>query len=155
MARPTIYDDGVRKAVVEALAPVVVAWLGDGSEVEDVATDLEDAFYGVYDWDAYRLARALENAGWEPDEGLVNELGRAHMEAIKAHGDLVRKWVEAEGLKPTHAVGDRVKTKRGLEGEVTRVDTSLARYLVFSEKEGHVRSGPGTHGTYVDFEDLV
>lgn len=38
--------------------------------------------------------------------------------------------------------------------EITKVDEQLARYLLFSEELGHVRSGPGTHGVYTNFEDV-
>lgn len=152
MKRPTIYDQAVIQAVAKKLSPKVVDWLGE--EGTDVSRELAQAIDDALSYDAYRIARCLEeSAHWEPDADLVGRLETAFIEADRAKRELVAEWVKSEGIQPAHQVGDSVKFK-GATYEVTKVDEQMGQYLLFSEIMGHVRTGTGTHGTYANFEDV-
>jgi hypothetical protein len=152
-----MFDESVMQAVAVALAPKVMQWDPEGEyEQTELVCDLVKAFDNAFDWDAYKLARALDDAGWEVDSSLVDVLDAAASHAYQARDKAIREWVKANDIRPAFKVGDKVQTKRrynGFEGEITRIDEELGRYLVFSEARGHVRTGQGTHGTYMDFED--
>lgn len=155
--RPTLFDESVIQAVAVAMAPKIIQWDPDGSyDQTELVADLVKAFGDAYDWDAYKIARALDDAGWEVDASLVDLLDAAASHAYQARDIAIREWIKANGVRPAFKVGDMVQTKRrtnGFEGEITRIDEDMGRYLVFSEARGHVRQGQGTHGTYMDFED--
>lgn len=155
MSRPSIFDEAIIRTVARKLSPKVASWLGEGGV--DVSEELFEAIDNALSWDGYRIARSLEDgAGWEPDEELVRVLERAFTEAHTARDELTRQWVVSEGIKPAHKVGDKVQYKKeATVYEVTKIDEQLARYVLFSEALGHVRSGPGTHGSYINFEDVT
>lgn len=155
--RPTMFDESVMQAVAVALAPKIMQWDPEGEyEQDELVADLVKTFDDALNWDSYKLARALDDAGWEVDSALVGVLEEAESRAYEARDKAIREWVKANDIRPAFKVGDMVQTKRrtnGYEGEITRVDEDMGRYLVFSAARGHVRQGQGTHGTYMDFED--
>jgi len=151
--RPNLLDPPVIEAVVKKLLPQVTLWLEEDIDSIDPTTDLTKAIENAFAWDGYRIARALSDLGWEPDDSLVNTLSLSIHEAYLARDEITRQWVASEGIKPTYKVGDTV-TYKGNICEVTKVDEQLARYLLFCEALGHVHCGLGTHGTYANFEDV-
>lgn len=129
--RPTLFAPDVRHDVAAALASEVIAWLGQG-ERETVIEELENAF-GIRTWDAYKLARFLDDSGWQVDMGLVNILGRAKTLAIKVRLDLILQWVKDTKPQPAFKMGDHIVSTRHLddiEGEIVGVDKTQAMYLV-------------------------
>ena len=150
MKRPNLLDQDVINTVAKKLSPRVSTWLGENTDPSD---DLAKAIDDALSWDGFRIALALSDLGWEPDEDLVHILSQAGSEAYAARDELTRQWVTSKGILPAHKVGDMVKYK-GHIYEITKIDEKLARYLLFSETLGHVRSGLGTHGTYANSEDV-
>jgi len=158
VARPDIYDDQVQRAVAEKLAPKVMAWDSNGEyDLEDLVPELQKALDDALNYDAYKITRSLDDDGWEVDADLVDVFGAALSLALQERDRLTKLWVLAEGIVPTFKLGDRVQSRRRVNastGEITNIDLELGRYLVFNPHAGHVRHGPGTHGTYENFEDV-
>jgi hypothetical protein len=70
-------DTEVFANVAQALLPKVTRWCGcppAGAESEDLAQELVRMLEDASDYDAYRLTRFLDGAGWEVDEKLVEIL---------------------------------------------------------------------------------
>lgn len=164
--RPTIYDNDVIAAAVESLWPDVAAWLGDDApteavDVENCKTSLRRAMKYNHG-DAYKIARDLDRDGWDVDAGLVDVLGSAAGALYDAEKAAVRAWVAAGGVTANLPTGTRVKHPhlRGHVGTIIDADQKygnprdLGRYLVFCAEAGHVREGNGTHGVYLDHEDV-
>src|SRR6476619_7955061 len=104
--RPHYASDQVYERAAENLAK---ALLRDyPNEIQDNASlreELQDALTG--NADGYRIARALEDyAHWEITADMVELFDAAWV--LSAHQELVKEWVEAEGIEPDLAVGDKV-----------------------------------------------
>lgn len=63
----------------------------------------------------------------------------------------VAKHLEGRGWDADDDLG----SGRVVTGQVTQVDATRAKYVVFCASLGHVREGVGSHGTYVNFEDVT
>ena len=158
VARPSLYDDKVQRAVAEKLAPKVMAWDPDGEyDLEELTTDLQKALEDAFDYDAYKITRALDDNGWSVDAGLVDVFGSALSLALNERDQLVAQWIKDEGIVPAFKLGDHVSTRRrtnASQGEIVRIDAKQGRYVIFNPHAGHVRTGSGTHGVYENFEDV-
>lgn len=162
--RPTSYDDEVRTQVAELLWPSVEGWLKKNGEEdpdkEEFFPQLRRALDGTVD--GYQIARHLDGEGWVPDVHLVDILDFALAHQMKAHKELVKRWVIQNGIKPLWAVGAKIKFKRRnekfelveVEGEVLKIDEEQATYLLFCESLGHVREGVGRHGSVIAYENV-
>lgn len=95
--RPTLTDPAVRRAAVEAIWPGVKAWLESRVEHETGEIALADLVRATtYPDNGYILARRLEiDAGWEPDDDLVDVLRGYGSAFVRAFDAAVRAW-EAE-----------------------------------------------------------
>lgn len=165
--RPSSYGKDINLEIARALLPRVLLWLklDEGAALTEEETsvildELSDAC--ACNDDGYGVARDLDNRHmWDVDSELVDILDAVAFERIKAHDRSVEAWVLREGVKPEHALGQRVQfrfqkwDKVSNVGEVIEVDERKAKYLVFCESLGHVRNGVGTHGVYVPFEETM
>lgn len=110
-----------------------------------------------YYTDGYQLAKRLdESLGVYPDEELVDCLSGTSNIVYSAHCDAVKKWIKEEQIKPEFSIGDKVcylNNKKKISGEITKIDCEMGKYLIFSESLGHVKSGVGSHGVYITFEE--
>lgn len=157
--RPTEHDAAVQEEAARQILPKVRAWLGsdsDGTD-EEIVEDLVNALDNAREPDGYRLARELEDEGYDVDAALVEVLDGMHLQ--HARDTLVRAWVQKHDIKLTLTVGAKVKARlswaRTVEGEISALYPDTATYCVSVLKEGHVRSGLGTHGYIVPCEAVT
>lgn len=161
--RPRHSSREVRMAAAEKIADELLHERPEDFSDDERETMIRDLESAIGFGDGYEIARDLEYRGWCPDRELVEKLdGGYHLH--NAYDEAVRLWVVRHQIHPQFAVGDRVVydwyrgreySKRvPIEGEITRVERFKAQYLIFVESEGHVRTGLGTHGTYINFEDV-
>jgi len=155
--RPSERDDTILLEAGFAFKEEIRKTLGVHLDVDD--EDLVSFFRGSYSMDGYELTKAFEDE-FHIDgcmglcEILDNFFFQVHMIADKA----VKVWIEVNEVKPDHKIGDKVvwaqSPGREEDFEITGIDTVRARYLLFSEAAGHVRTGDGTHGYSVEFEKV-
>jgi hypothetical protein len=163
--RPNRTDPEVLERLLDALMPRVIQWMksaGDDTDkfeksyLKEIHDDLRSAVR--FDDDAYDIAKMLDNIHyWEVDHELLHLLEDVAYMRIKAHNSLIAEWVNHHGVTPKYSVGQRVTFKhRGKDqvGEVSKVEEQLAQYVVFCESLGHVRKGVGSHGLYVNYENV-
>lgn len=156
--RPDIYDPEVLLEVARKLAPKVMAWDSEGEyDPEELAESLRKGMEDAFDFDAYKIVRALDDDGWMVDAELVRIFDDALPLALNERDKAVAKWAQEQEVKPVFKIGDRVQSRRrfnGSVGEITKVDAEKGRYLLFNPHAGHVREGVGTHGVWENFEDV-
>jgi hypothetical protein len=158
--RPKRFDDDVLAEVARKLAPDVSQWLGDGANPDEVAGQLAEALGGLFEFDGYKLAKALADEHYyEPDSALVNVLDQADHVGWAAWRDRVAAWVAANNVRPTLKPGDRVRRsvpRAGtLTGVVVDVREATAEYVVQEDGETYPPSRPGlTPGLILPYEDV-
>lgn len=163
--RPGIYDRLVTEKLLDMLMPRVLRWLKDGGENVDSLpknefVEIRSQLKDVVDFndDAYTIVKELDQSHyWQVDTELINIMEDVGFMRHKAHNTLVSEWVDRNGVCPKYSAGQRVTFKHhGVDqvGEVLTVEGKQAQYLVFCESLGHVRKGNGTHGFYLNFEDV-
>jgi len=163
--RPKRHDPDVERRHMALIRDRVAQYLrtADATLSDE---DLDHAMQEVqramqYQSDGYRIAEALESRGWHADAELVEFMDGLASERGDALDEAVEEWVKAgHGGKPGMVVGARVKVLAGLrdqrehDGEVVRIDDERARCTVMVAALGHVRTGYGTHGFVLDFDDV-
>ena len=147
--RPKDSDSDVIAAAVDKLLPEVIEWLGPKGETKGVREDLLKNIR--YSDDGYDFCKRLESDHWTCDSGLVEILDNADGYIDGACRAMVAKWIDAYGITPGNALGATVQYN-GKSCEITRIYAKEGHYTLFSEADGHVRSGNGTHGWIVDWE---
>lgn len=158
--RPKPNCKEVVRLAAEMLLPKVIEWLKEGGddraeeERDQILDDLADAI--EYEDDGFRIAEQLKsNHYWEPDAGLVEILDRHYK--YDAYKDLVKKWVKENDIKPELAIESSVTVTvkgKSVNGIITNINNDTAEYTVCCESLGHVRSGIGTHGTILPYEEV-
>lgn len=136
--RPNLYSDEVwakadadlRKALegVEAL---------NGFDLEEVMQSIRHC--SAFDFDGHKLACRLEDdlgcdCTLQDAEDLDGLDGILH----RAHEDLVKEWVKAEGVVSLFQVGDRVRFRhfrQDMEGIVEKINAEMAKVVVKAEGE--------------------
>lgn len=153
--RPSLSDPAVCAAAAAILMPRIAACdgfeLDEEDGLDDLASALED---GV---GAFGVARELDDAGWSISDDVMEILLDHDVALFDALPVAVKAWVKEHGVTCRFAVGAAVRGKvDGVErvGEVTQVDAAEARYVVLVPALGHVRKGNGSHGVYLNDEDL-
>lgn len=136
----------------------------DVAEIDDEYLDdnLSTLWTAIeYNDDGYHIAHDLERDGWEGSTELVEFAENLLWKKYSARDIAVEKWITANGLVPHFKVGDNVTYKfrkdfkdQEKQGEVTRVEEKRGQYIIFDESEGHVRKGNGSHGFYINYEDV-
>jgi hypothetical protein len=162
-ARPSDRSEEVIAATAKRLVPEAVRWLkaGDGFYEEDTEASIEkelaDTLRDEWDWDGFRLAKALE---WEANSELVGILDAATGYQFSARRAAVAAWVREWNIRPKLAVGAKVTLPASLcgsegrqrggtfEGEIVGVNTELAEYTVRVAELGHLPPGAKQTGSY-------
>jgi hypothetical protein len=147
------------ESVYQRLAEFFHEW--DSSyTIEEAKELLEDTFdrYDLRNKNGYELCKTLDReCHVEPDLDLVEYMDCAGHEIRMAVRDSEKQWVKDCEIEPRKNLGDIVEVKikdTVYEGEIIKVDTDYAKYLVFIEDLGHVKSGSGTIGRTFNFEDV-
>lgn len=91
------------------------------------------------------------------DDELVKIMAQVAKKKTEVYHRLIKSWVKDNCVSTTKRVGDKIKFMRegALEtGVISRIETDTAQYIVFCEHLGHVKSGLGVQGIYVNYEDV-
>jgi hypothetical protein len=164
--RPGRYSDEVVWKVARLLA-VDLQWQEyedseekgyDGSELQALVDTLRDES----DWDGYCLAKHLdEDFNIPVTADTVNTLDVAHMYQVKAHTELVLKWVLATEGVPLYSKDATVRVKsfkHGVEyytGVIREVRAPMLTYTIFIQEHAD-ESRTGTYiGTIYNQEDIL
>jgi len=151
----------VARAILAEMPPDTVTEGEEESALSDIVKALHDEAPG---FDAYRLAKNLDDRGWICDREIVEAFEIASGQSFQAVREATEQWVRTNSIRPRLGVGDQVKRlmtrhhtfsgKRAFDGEVVAVDAEHATYTVMIPALGHVRDGVGVHGTVINFEEL-
>ena len=154
--RPNRFHPDVAAEVAKRLLdPVARSLCAKDAERPEILEQLADVLTGCSDWDGYSLAVNLDRRFcWDPDAELVEILDGASGIQWDVYRKRLKAWVKENGITTELKVGDKVKTDRSGEhvGEIVSVDPEVATATIFVAKLGHVRSGVGTHGVIVGYE---
>lgn len=153
--RPTLNDPAVCAAAAADMMTRIIACDGFEMDEEDGAEDLANALEDADN--AFRVAMGLYDRGWTISNDVMEILLDHDVALFDALPVAVKAWVKEHGVTCRFAVGAKVRGMvDGAEhvGEVTQVEAEEARYVVLVPALGHVRTGNGTHGVYLNDEDL-
>lgn len=161
--RPSERSEAVAKVAAESLLSDVIEWLVQGGD--DSAADERDyirdqlASAMRFDADGFKIAKHLDDDGWDCDARLVEILDGALWKRSEAHDAAVAEWLKRNDIKPPLNLGARVTFKddfksKTIEGEITAIDEKRGTFTVFCQSLGHVRKGTGTHGRVLCWEDV-
>ncbi len=144
----------------------------DDVEDEDKYGEYRDFLFildNEYDWDGYRLARALDDKGWDIDARMVESLDSASILRHAALDRAEKTWVTKYELKPKYALQDKIylmyddpankrKLKKGI-GEVVEVRASNLSYIIQIPELGHGQPNASRnmtiHGFCVNEEKIL
>ena len=159
--RPTRRTPAVARAAALRLMPAVLKWsvssggVDDDEEREEITKQLTK----LLDWrtndDGYQLAKELDHDGWSADSELVEILDDASMICRSELEKLEKAWIEEQAISEPPVdikVRDVNNTSRGV-GVIVRHYPG-GKSSVAYEHLGHVKSGVGTHGYILNWEDL-
>lgn len=150
-ARPTQHDDAVIAAAAQIIGVRYAKWCAeplDQSHISSIGKMLKSCWYA----DGYKMARELENIDYcDPDEDLVDILGRATCDLYDAERQAVAKWVQDNEIKVSFTAGASVETPDG-SGKVVNIDDMLATLCVAVPK--HAKS-EGYIGTIYPVEKIT
>ena len=149
--RPTGNEEIIKRIVATKIAPKLQSELS--MPVKDIVEDMVGEIEQYHD--GYENARRLDGE-WDINMGIVEWLDALPWSEVI--DEETKKWVEQNNIKLEKDIGNIVKFKtsmKTMEGEITKLYPDQARYLVCCESEGHVKEGLGTHGFYVEAENLL
>lgn len=156
--RPSSACGRDRRDLIAAVGALLTGWSSscadDPDDLIEMATDVIDH----YDDDGYSLAKMLEDSYFlSPDTELVNELDTVLGLKRTAHKASIKRWVEENAIKCPFKIGSIVRTDsvKGGTGEVYEINESEATCCVRFERLGHVKSGTGTHGKILKYEEML
>lgn len=156
LARPQRSHPGVVALVADDLMPHIMGWLDNEEDEDEVREQLIDVLDDFRD--GYDMAKRLEDDHcWESDSELVDILDGASF--YSHHKAAVMAWIRDNGIAPRFPEGQAVKVKQSKydkeirDGEITKVSED-GNYIVMIPALGHVRSGLGTHGCVLTWEDV-
>lgn len=162
--RPKRFDPEVEARHVKLIEPSIKKLLAESSHSpeDDLDSVMKDVARAMrYASDGYRVAKSLEDAGWDVDTSLVATLDSLVFERTTALAELEAKWVKDSGAVIPFTLGQSVRItakdspkSHGQVGEVAKVYPKHARVLVRVPALGHVREGNGTHGLVLNVEDV-
>lgn len=162
--RPRYSDEAIALQVAQKLLPRITLWAEEYGTAEQLQKELADAIHrSAPIFEAEQIAQYLEKRHlWASNEKLVEILDMVDVEANAVHREAVAAWVSSNAIRPKKAVGDIVEVPpragefrlRRLAGEIVGINEEQATYTVFVADRGHVRTGLGTHGHILPFEDF-
>ena len=153
--RPSDRDEKVRLAAIQMILPEVIQWVGDEFKEHQKDELVENLLFVLGESDGYRAARKLEcDRGWDPDEDLVEVLSGLSSCLSDVCREAVKRWADANQIKPKLKVGDVVSAPRFriAEGTITNIRHETAEYVVTTPD--FFRRNPAAlgGGTLVPFE---
>jgi hypothetical protein len=154
--RPSETDADVIAACAERSVVHYRNATGDwDTPTRELLEPLKDALRSPFR-NGYERARDWEQwYGFSPDLDMVEFLD--NLSAREEHIEAVKRWVQDNGITATFQIGSIVCFRlRGdtVTGEITEIFPETAVVAVLCESLGHVRTGLGTHGFFIAFEDL-
>jgi hypothetical protein len=162
--RPSYQDRQINVQVARRLLPRFAALAQDWASPAEVERELIDTLeHSAPLYDAYCMAKYLEsNHGWASDAELVAMLDYAEMEAYSIREEAIAEWVKVNAIRPKKTIGEMVRVttpapdgvRKEFDGEIIGVNEQVATYTVMVSELVHVRTGVGTHGVIVPFEDF-
>jgi hypothetical protein len=162
-SRPTRRD----KAVIQRAAVLLLKRLRDNvsepfdpEDSEDVVIrQIEKALTYAHGDDGYEIAKRLEDEGWDVTTSLVEEVDGGCL--WEAYDECVAKWVAEQSRTPQLVIGTTVvvhpnsfEKLQTAHGEITAISQERGTYTVLVPSWGHVRSGTGTHGRILPWEQV-
>ena len=161
--RPHRNDSATLKKAALAIFPKVVEWLKGNDDYFETDNDylLEDIVNASFgETDAYQIAKNLDANGWSPDAELVDILDTIFTEQYHAREAAEKQWVKDNGLQAPN-LQSKV-TCKGHEPKVPSTAIGIViqnfesgKSSVYFESLGHVKTGIGTNGTLLPWEDLT
>jgi hypothetical protein len=162
--RPRFHDQTVIAEIARKLMPRLLRWAEDWVKPAELEAELIDTLQRAAPlFDAYDMAKYMESKhGWSSDADLVDILDDAEMEAYSIRQTKVEEWVASNAIRPKKAIGDVVRVNAGAangllaqaDGEIVSIDEQRATYTVMVAELGHVRTGVGTHGLVLPYEQF-
>lgn len=92
------------------------------------------------------------------DDELVKIMSNVRRKRGEVYHRLIKSWVKDNLVTAKRRVGENIKFNHaGIveQGEITKIDDETAQYVVFCAHVGHVRTGVGAQGYYVNYEDVL
>lgn len=134
MKRPNMAEKYVQQRAAELCLSDIRRWQPVANDDERELMDDLMKVLGSHR-NGYELAKELERrCGWDPDADLVAILDNCSYCCTQAINELTRQWVICLGIKPAHAVGDRVRLSMSYgghkDGLVVKVNAEQASYGV-------------------------
>ena len=133
---------------------------GEDREIDGALETLLEILPNHFGEDGYHLAKALEDRHCWFDMTLedANELDNAQSLLSAAHTKVVSDWVQEQGITVPYEIGQWIeftgRHNKTTRGEVVNVNAQVASLVVRCPSLGHVRKGNGTHGLYVNVEEV-
>lgn len=167
--RPALLDEFVARETAEAMLQRVTAYQRKNgvtnAELTERYLDLsrQQLTKAVMDYKAPReMVAFMRGIAGHPenvpeDDDLVKIMAQVAKKRVEIYHRLVKSWVKDNLITAKKRVGDNVRfTHSGKpeHGEITRIEDEIGQYVVFCEHMGHVRSGLGAQGYYVNYEDI-
>ena len=158
--RPRAHLEEIRKIVVNAALPDVLAWLKDVGE-DDVPKICDELLDVIDDFDdGFKMCLKLtNNYCWDCDSMLVEILDNLIFYSVRQKA--IEAWVIDNDINPKLKVREKVIVPKGIEGDnkkeagvIINVHGDDGYYSVFVPEFGHVTQGPGTHGILIPWEVL-
>lgn len=145
----------IRKEVAKRLAPDVHRWIQGDTDIADIEADLTNILE-LGAMDGYELAKEIEDKGYCPDANLVEILdnARSYQYDILKKAQVAR--VSENNLTPI-PLETKVKWLSRFPDDIGIVTNNYpdGKSSVFYESKGHVRTGVGSHGFIVPWEELT
>lgn len=158
--RHSISDKEVQDIVYEKIYPKLFDWANNIEEVDDFYKgELEEAVKWLVAWslpsyNGFKLAKDFEDKyGLEGDEDLVECLSNMSSYVRSAISSLDEKFIKENNVVGPEIGSNVFCTLSKVSGEVIK-NREDGHSLVFIPSYGHVRSGAGTHGCYIKWEDM-
>ena len=156
MNRPTIKDINYNETIDE-ISLEIYNWCNEETELETIKEDLIDISNSNYNEDGYTLAKEFDYKGYSSDSELVEILDGISYSMHVEYDKYIKKWVIENNILPKKNIGDIVdvcyRNKKYI-GEIIKIYKEDAKYGIFIESEGFVRTGSGTHNTLIKYEDI-
>lgn len=130
--RPNMFSDEIVDVVAEQLLPQLLQWAERSEDDKEYKAQLKIDLTYALKWrelDGFRLAKTLDDLGWDADQDLVSILDQACTLVLEEYKNVQIKWVDDNNLKPKFSEGDRVNFMNET-GTIKHVATKTLKYHV-------------------------
>lgn len=159
MKRPSIYDELTHKKFFESDKAKTL--FKGFVTFEKFDTRLVEDFYDAFIYskqDAYNMTKDLDNCGYDVNASVVELCDDYVSEIMNFNRKLVKEWVKSNNIQCPYKLDDVVEYKENgkvHKGIISNVNLKEGTVVLCCESEGHVRSGTGTQGYVVNYEEIV